>query len=87
MSLDSPNRKRESACRKPLFYRDTRYQLGKLSDNRVTRSRKITASGRKATMTAEALRHVRRFATLGLLQPRVEVFKDFARLSVKDAAH
>ena len=44
MSLDSPNRKRESACRKPLFYRDKRYQLGKLSDNRVTRSRKITTS-------------------------------------------
>ena len=46
MSLDSPNRKRESACGKPLFYRDTRYQLGKLSDNRVTRSRKITAAPR-----------------------------------------
>ena len=46
-SLDSPNRKRESACRKPLFYRDTRYQRGKLSDNCVTRSRRITASLRK----------------------------------------
>ena len=47
MSLDSPNRERESACRKPLFYRDTRYQRGKLSDNCVTRSRRITASLRK----------------------------------------
>ena len=33
-----------SACRKPLFYRGTCYQRGKLSGNRVTRSRKITTS-------------------------------------------